>query len=328
MRALQFEGHGGPEILSLADRTLPAMGRSELLVEVRAAGVNHTDLLYCEGIFDAGELPVTPGADFAGVVTDRGAAVTKFEVGDRVVGSDVADKRYGSHAEEVLTRDDHVAHLPKEVAFETGAAIGKAGVTAWHALHDRGEIEPDERVLIHGGSGGVGHLAVQLARVVDMTVVATAGNDRRCDQLLTLGVTEAINYSRDDLDAALEGAAGEGFNLIVDNCLDQYARLDVELAAPQGRVCVLEFCTKDDGVAALEQSTLRTGLLKSLDFRLTAVSNADASAALEQLCQLADENALTPSIAARYPLTAAETAYETLERPHFGRILLVPGMDE
>lgn len=184
MRAVRQHSFGG-DVLTVESVQKPTPGPQEMLIEVRAAGVNPADTYYREGrIRDETSLiqptlPFTLGSDFAGIVRDVGDHVTRFDSGDRVFGTGLHTGRtqQGAYAEYIAIPPAFVARLPTSIEFEEGAAIGLAGVTAWRALFDYGTLTPGAACLIHGGSGGVEHVALQLADCIHATVLTTARSD-------------------------------------------------------------------------------------------------------------------------------------------------------
>ncbi len=163
MKAVRYHEHGGPEVLRIDDIDRPDPEPDELLVEIRAASVNPVDTTLREGLFGSLSLPAIPGGDAAGEVAAVGEDVESFAVGDQVFLGGVGQVERGTAAEYVAIPTIKAAHLPESVSFEEGAAIPNVGATAWTALFDIAELGPTDRCLIHGGAGGVGHAAVQLA---------------------------------------------------------------------------------------------------------------------------------------------------------------------
>ncbi|MFB6270899.1 MAG: alcohol dehydrogenase catalytic domain-containing protein, partial [Halobacterium sp.] len=171
MRAVRLAEHGGPDVLHVDDVERPSPGPGEVLLEVAAAGVNPVDTYFREGSYDPVGLPFTPGVDYAGTVVETGPDVEGFEVGDDVYGTGIGNASYqGAYAEYAVVPTDRTVALPDGVDLTEAGAAGVAAVTAWRALVDHGDLDPAEDALIHGGSGGVGHAAVQIAAAVSARV--------------------------------------------------------------------------------------------------------------------------------------------------------------
>jgi NADPH:quinone reductase-like Zn-dependent oxidoreductase len=219
MRACVIDRFGGPDELHLADVPTPAPAPGEALVRVAYASVNPADWKSREGwlasFFDY-RFPFIVGFDAAGVVAALGDGVRELAVGDRVVTASNQGKGvWGSYAEYVVSDVDRVARLPGPVDFAAAASLPTAGMTAWQAVFDVGAVKPEQRVLVHGGAGGCGSFAIQLARMAGAHVAATCsvGN---IDYVRSLGAELAIDYRSEDVTAAVRRFAPAGLDLVVD----------------------------------------------------------------------------------------------------------------
>ncbi|MHC4362851.1 MAG: NADPH:quinone reductase, partial [Planctomycetota bacterium] len=175
MKAIRIHRFGEPEVMRLEEVPDLSCGPGQVLVQVRAAGVNPVDTYIRAGRYSFGEVPYTPGMDAAGVVEAVGDGVTTARVGDRVYAAGTLS---GAYAEKTLCEERQVHHLPHQVSFSQGAALGVPYATGYRALFQRARAKKGEVVLVHGASGGVGIAAVQIARAAGMTVIGTAGTDR------------------------------------------------------------------------------------------------------------------------------------------------------
>jgi len=196
LRAVQVTEFGGPEVLRLVDVEPPKPIPTEVLVEVHAAGVNPVDWKTREGRGAAsasGPPPFTLGWDVAGVVTEVGRGVTLFEPGDRVFGMPWFPREAGAYSEFVTAPSRQFARMPDALSFEEAAALPLAGLTAWQALVDTADLRSGQTVLVNGASGGVGHLAVQIAKARGARVIGTARADNH-DFLRSLGADECVDY--------------------------------------------------------------------------------------------------------------------------------------
>ncbi|WP_306662660.1 NADP-dependent oxidoreductase [Amycolatopsis magusensis] len=211
MRAVEQDVFGGAEVLRLVERDRPEPGAGEVLVRVVAAGVNPADWKVRAGLVAPFEFPLTVGLDFSGVVADSRDA--RFSSGDRVFGMVFPPR--GAYAEYVVARADAVAALPAELDHLEAAALPVAALTAWQALHRVAGLETGQRVLVHAAAGGVGHLAVQLAKLRGAEVVGTARAAKH-DYLRGLGADQLIDYTETDfttesgmVDVVLDAVGGE-----------------------------------------------------------------------------------------------------------------------
>ncbi|HEV3409774.1 MAG TPA: NADP-dependent oxidoreductase [Chthoniobacterales bacterium] len=215
MKAVRYDTFGGPEVLKYEDAPRPSPRAGELLVRVRAAGVNPVDAKVRAGAFGpGGQLPAIPGYDLAGVVEETGPEVTRFKKGDAIFAY-LNLRRGGAYAQYAIVREDEAAAKPRALSFEEAAAVPLAALTAWQALVEKAKLDAGQTVLIHGGSGGVGSFAVQIAKARGAKVFATAST-RNQETLKQLGVDQPIDYTTTkfeevakDVDVVLDTVAGE-----------------------------------------------------------------------------------------------------------------------
>ena len=194
MNAIVVHEYGGPEVLKYEDALRPEPKNDEILIRTMAAGVNPVDAAIRAGRFRTGQLPFIPGMDVAGVVEKAGANVTKFKAGDPVYAY-LSFQEQGGYAEFTIARENETALKPKGISLEQAAAVPLAATTAWQALIDTAGLKAGQTVLIHGGSGGVGHFAIQIAKARGAKVIATASAPNQ-DFLKQLGVDQSIDYTK------------------------------------------------------------------------------------------------------------------------------------
>ncbi|MEU7646008.1 NADP-dependent oxidoreductase [Streptomyces huasconensis] len=208
MRAISQDAAGGPEVLTLVETPRPSPGPGEILVRVHAAGVNPADWkTRARGVFAVGATPpFTLGFDVAGVVEEVGAGVTLFRVGDAVYGMPRFPHPAGAYAEYVTAPARHFAPRPRGLTHIQAGALPLAALTAWQALVDTADVRDGQRVLVHAAAGGVGHLAVQIAKARGAYVIGTAGIAKH-GLLRSLGVDEVIDYRTEDFVETLRDAA-------------------------------------------------------------------------------------------------------------------------
>ena len=307
MKAVRFDRYGGIDVLDVREVPRPQPGTGEVLVEVKAAGVNPGEVMIRQGVFDEifpATFPSGQGSDLAGVVAEVGTGVDAFSVGDEVLG--FTNDR-ASHAEFVVVPADQLTPKPPAVSWEAAGGLFVAGTTAYAAVRSV-ELTPGDTVAIAGAAGGVGAIAVQLAKRTGATVLGIAGPSN--DEWLAAHGVIPVNYG-DGLAGRLRAAAPDGR---VDALLDFFGGGYVELAvtelgiAPQRVDTVIDF-------PALER------------FGVMFVGNQDAAdaAVLAELAALIAAGQLEVPIAEVIPLDEVQRAYRTLERRHTrGKIVLRP----
>ena len=237
MRAIIVHAFGGPEVLGLENVPDPAAGPGEVVVAVRAAGVNPVEAYVRAGTYGPRAFPFTPGTDAAGVVEAVGRGVLTPPVGARVY---VFGAAKGTYAERVVVPATHARLLPASMSFEQGAAVGVPYATAYRALFVRGNAEPAETVLIHGASGGVGLAATQLAVARGCLVIGTAGTDAGLELVRRQGAAFALNHkSPTHLDELSTITAGRGVDLVVEMLANVNLDRDLGAVAKGGRVVVV-----------------------------------------------------------------------------------------
>jgi len=320
MRAVRFHQTGGPETLQTETIAEPVPRPDEVLVDVRAIGVNPTEVYSREGDRTHG-LPRIPGADFAGVVASVGETVDGVDEGDRVFGTGLQNDRQGTYAEYVVARRDRFAHLPDGVDFETGAAAGVVGTTAWLAFVEHARLTPTSTCLIHGGSGGVGHVAVQLAKLCGATVVTTAGSESSRAFAAECGADVVLDYTEPDLLSTIQEATNGGVDIVLDHRVGSYLQLDLEVLAPDGTVVVIggpqDECRITDMWPAIRTDAT---------VQVFAMSNEpDLGAVLEEVGQLLADGRLDVHIARRYDLEEASAAQRAVMDESFhGKLVIEP----
>jgi NADPH:quinone reductase-like Zn-dependent oxidoreductase len=319
MRAVRYHEHGGTEVLQVDEIERPTAGAGEVVVEVEAAGVNPVDTYFREGSYQPFTLPMIPGTDLAGEVADVGPGVETFSIGDRVYGTGLGNDRYGTYAEFATVPVDRLVHLPDDVDDASAGGAGVAAVTAWRALVDHAGLEPAETALIHGGSGGVGHVAVQLAAAMGAHVVTTAAPEYH-GSLDSLGADEVLDYTRDDLAEAVRAATG-GVDVVLDHRLDDYLQFDAEVAATGARVVGIG--ENDPAVGFSNDGVARS---KDVNYQFMSMFNTpDLRVPLERVAYLMERDDIHIEVAERFDLAAAADAQRAvLEESFLGKLVVVP----
>ncbi len=236
MRAVEITRPGGPDVLHVTERPLPVPGHGQVVIRVAWAGVNRPDALQRAGAYNpppgASDLP---GLEAAGEVVALGAGVTEFSVGDHVCGLLPG----GGYAEYVATPAKHCLPVPKGMGLREAACLPETFFTVYSNVFTRGGLMAGERVLIHGGSSGIGTTAIQLARLHGARVFVTAGSDEKCAACLALGAERAINYRTEDFVDVLRGEGGA--DLILDMVGGPYIPLNLKALADDGRLVQIAF---------------------------------------------------------------------------------------
>ncbi len=318
MKAIQAASYGDSKVLRLVELPRPEPGPGEVRVRVHAAGVNPVEVYIRSGGYAAHDpgLPYVPGFDAAGVVDAVGDGVTAHALGDRVF---VAAARVGSYAEWVVAAADEVGSLPAGVSYEEGAAIGVPGLAAYRAVVLRGGLQPGERVLVHGASGAVGQLAVQLARGLGAVVIGTAGSPAGLQAVLDLGV-DALDHTEPGHLAAVRHATDGGVDLIVEMLANENLAADFEALARHGRIVV---------VGSRGSLTFDPRLLIGAEADVRGVANwsyrpDERAAAVAELARRLADGSIVPLVGARFPLAEAGAAQDhVMTTKATGKVVLV-----
>ena len=312
MRAIQMSEFGDPQVMRFVDIPVPEPVVHEVRVKLYAAGVNPAETYIRTGTyaFFKPDLPYTPGFDGAGTVDCVGPDVTHVKVGDRVfVASLLAKRCTGTYAEYVVCDANSVHKLPDNLSYAQGAAIGVPGHTAYRALFQRGDLLPGESVLIHGASGGVGTLAVQMARAQGAFVIGTGGDIAYLKQI---GVHEALNHHDPDHYAKILKLTGNaGVNLIIEFLANVNLEHDAEIIAKYGRIVIV-------GNRGSIQFTPRLLMMKESSVLGMALWNSpptEYSSALAALSAMLESGVLRPVMGREYPLEqAVQSHIDILEK--------------
>jgi NADPH2:quinone reductase len=319
MRAVRYHEYGAADVLGVEDVERPTPGADEVLVEMRAASVNPVDVLFRTGEYGEIPLPSVPGGDGAGVVASAGEAVEHFAAGDRVVVSGMDRAEGGTFGEYAAVPETKLAHLPDEVSFEDGAAIANVGVTAWTALEEVAGIQAGDRVLVHGGAGGVGHAAVQIAAASGADVIATAGSDSARERVRKLGAMAALDYESDTLaEDVLAATGGEGVETVLDHRLEEYLGLDFEVLAEGGQiVSLMGHVPETNGVPFYKKQVTVQAL--QMDARPVRTP------LLQRVVRLLERGDLTPVVADRYDFEdAAQAQQRVMAGGYVGKLVVTP----
>lgn len=307
MKAIRIHKYGGPDVLQYEDAPRPHVSAAgEVLVRVYAAGVNPVDCAIRAGrvqeIFSV-SFPWTPGWDLSGVVEELGPDATKFNKGDEVFA--IPDTtRNGAYAEYIVVRESDLALKPKSLHHIRAAAVPVAAITAWNALFDTAQLQPDQRVLIHGGAGGVGHFAVQLAKRKGAQVIATA-SAKNHELIHELGADEVIDYQAQKFE-------------------DVARKIDIVLDSIGGDTQERSWkVLKKGGILVSIVQPPSEEKAKSVGARGAMVQSRPDGAKLAEIAKIIDSGHLAPVINRILPLSEARRAHELSQSGHaHGKIVL------
>jgi NADPH2:quinone reductase len=320
MKAIRVSQYGGPAVLKLEEVPTPSPGPNQILVRNRAVGVNPVDTYLRSNTDNRGpKLPYTPGSDAAGVVEAIGAGVTGVKAGDRVY---FGGSSTGAYAELSLCELAQVHPLPAEASFSQGAAVNVPYATAYHALFNRGHGRAGETVLVHGGSGGVGIGAVQLARAAGLTVIGTAGTERGRKLVLDQGAHHALDHTAPGyLDELMQLTNGRGVDVVLEMLANVNLQKDLGILAMRGRIVVIGNRGNVEINARLAMNK-DAAILGMALFHATPAEVAGMHAALVEGMR---NGTLRPVVGQEIPLAEAPRGHEVVMEPgHYGKIVLVP----
>lgn len=329
MKAVLMTAAGNPEVLQLQEVPKPTPGNTELLVRLVAAGINPLDTkLRSRSTFYSEQMPAILGCDGAGIVEAIGADVQRFRSGDEVYfcyGGLGAHQ--GNYAEYTTVDERFVARKPASVSFAEAAAAPLVLITAWEALYERGRLEPGEKVLIHAGAGGVGHVAIQLAKLKGANVATTIGSEDKANFVKQLGADETIFYKQTDfVQAVLNWTNGEGVDLAFDTVGGETFHQTFPAVRVYGDiVTILEPKANTIWKTARERN-LRIGLELMLTPMLLGLTESlqHHGEILQQCATWIDEGKLKIHVSHKFPLAEAAKAHQLLETGSItGKIVLL-----
>ena len=323
MTVIGISKPGGPEVLLPETRAVPLPGPGEILIKVAAAGVNRPDVAQRAGAYPpppgASDLP---GLEIAGEVVALGAGATKHKLGDRVM-SLVAG---GGYAQYCIAQDAQAMTVPPDLSMQEAGAIPETLMTVWHNVFERGGLKPGETLLIHGGSSGIGTMAIQLAKAFGSKVIVTVGGQDKVDACLKLGADRAINYKTEDFVTEVKTATGgAGANVILDMVGGDYIERNYEAAAIAGRIVQIAFLGNARATVDFRRIMLKRLTHTGSTLRARAIEDkaAIARAVEATVLPLLRDGKVKPLMDSVYPLAKASDAHARMESSHhIGKIVL------
>ncbi|WP_420142722.1 NAD(P)H-quinone oxidoreductase [Sphingomonas sp.] len=323
MRAIDPEAAGGPDVLRLVDRPVPRPGEGELLIRVAAAGVNRPDILQRQGNYPPPPgAPSIPGLEVAGTVVALGQGADARLLGRPVM----ALLAGGGYADYAIAPSGQCLAVPPALSMVEAAALPETLFTVWSNLFERGRASPGETVLVHGGTSGIGTIAILLGKLFNLTVIVTAGGAEKCARARALGADHAIDYRAEDFVAAVKAIAPSGIDVVLDMVGGDYLPRNLAVLGPEGRhvsIAVQRGATAEIPIWQVMQKrlTLTGSTLRARDVGFkTDLRNTLARTVWPFLA----DGRLRPVIDATFPLGRAADAHARMEEgAHVGKIVLV-----
>ncbi|WP_316231592.1 NAD(P)H-quinone oxidoreductase [Bradyrhizobium sp. SZCCHNR1051] len=323
MTVVAISQPGGPEVLKPETRPVPKPGPGEILIKVKAAGVNRPDVAQRSGSYPpppgASDLP---GLEVAGEVVALGEGAVRHKLGDTVM-SLVAG---GGYAQYCIAQDAQAMAVPSALSILEAGALPETLMTVWHNVFERGGLKQGETLLVHGGSSGIGTMAVQLGKAFGGKVLVTVGSQDKADACVKLGADRAINYKTEDFVAVVkEATGGKGANVILDMVGGDYIERNYDAAATDGRIVQIAFLGSPK--ATVNFVKLMVKRLTHTGSTLRPRSNADKAAmvaAIEaKVMPFLREGRIKPLMDSTFPLVDAAKAHARMETSqHIGKIVL------
>jgi NADPH2:quinone reductase len=323
MRSIEIVESGGPEVLSETQRPVPHPTNGEVLIQIHAAGVNRPDCIQRQGHYAPPEgVTDIPGLEVSGEIIALGEGVSGFNIGDMVCAL-VAG---GGYAEYVSAPIEQVLPVPSGLSMLEAAALPETCMTVWTNVFERAHLAPDETLMIHGGSSGIGTTAIQIASALGSRIIITAGNDEKCQACLDLGAERAVNYREEDfVTAAKDFSGGKGINVILDMVGGEYIQKNIKAAAPDGRIV---------NIAFLQGAKVEVNFMPLMLKRLTLTGSTLRSQSISRkgeivrhlkktVWPLIEAGRIKPVIFKEFLLNEAKEAHELMESSaHIGKIML------
>jgi len=324
MTVVAISKPGGPEVLIPETRPLPQPGPDEILIKVEAAGVNRPDVSQRNGSYPpppgASDLP---GLEVAGEVVAVGSGARKHKLGDKVM-SLVAG---GGYAQYCIAQDAQAIAVPPSFSIAEAGATPETLMTVWHNVFERGALKAGETLLIHGGSSGIGTMAIQLAKAFGAKVIVTVGSHAKAEACTKLGADLAINYKTQDFVAEVKAATGgQGANVILDMVGGDYIERNYEAAAVEGRIVQIAFQGSPRATVDFRRIMLKRLHHTGSTLRSRAIPDkaAIAQAVERNVWPLIAAGRVHPVIDSTFPLGDAAKAHARMEESaHIGKIVLV-----
>ena len=321
--AVGFDPPGGPEVLRPETLAIPVPGPGQVLVKTAFAGVNRPDVIQRKGHYPAppGASPI-PGLEISGEITACGDGVAASVIGQHVCALVTG----GGYAQYCLAQADHCLPVPKGLSLAEAAALPETLFTVWHNVFERGWAKEEETLLVHGGTSGIGTMAIKLGKLFGLTVIVTCGSDEKCAAARALGADHAINYKTEDFVEQVKAiSGGKGIELVLDMVSGDYVARNLACLAEDGRhvtIAVLGGMTAELNMAQImaRRLTLTGSTLRARPDRFKALLCDEIS---RTVWPLVESGELRPEMDCIYPLAEAAAAHARMEAgDHIGKIVL------
>lgn len=321
MKAIHITKSGGPEVLQLQETPKPIPAENQVLIKVKAAGVNRSDIITRQNTATYGKgSPTTliPGLEVSGEITEIGSALKDKKVGDNVCAL-IAD---GGYAEYVVVDSSHCLPIPEGISLTEAAAIPETVFTVWFNVFHLGKLQPGEKLLIHGGTSGIGTMGLQMAKAWGCKTYTTAGSEDKIDFLQKMGVDKVINYKKEAFEEVLKD---EKIDVILDMVGGDYTQKNLEILNKKGRLCYI------NGMKSMDVNiNLRTIMAKNLTMtgsflkpQTADVKTQIAKDVEKNIWPMFHSKQIDPIIYKTFPLAEAAEAHKLMESSeHIGKILL------
>lgn len=320
MKAVIITSFGAPEVLQIQERAIPVVLKDEVLVRVKAAGVNRPDVFQREGNYPApkGAPADIPGLEIAGIVETVGEGVTQWHIGDKVC----ALVSGGGYAEYVAIPSGHCLPIPSNLNFIEAASLPETVFTVWSNVFQRGNLKSQENLLVHGGTSGIGITAIQLAKAFGANVFTTAGTEEKCKACLDLGADLCINYKESDFEKAL---SNYNIDIILDMVGGDYFEKNMNVLAAEGRLVYIN---------AMQGNTVKLNIMKMMQKRISITGSTLRSrdkafktmltkSVYEHVWPTILNGQFKPIIYKVFPAEQAAQAHHLMESStHIGKIVL------
>ncbi|MGW0913004.1 NAD(P)H-quinone oxidoreductase [Streptomyces sp. NPDC002784] len=326
MHAITIDEPGGPEALVWAEVPDPVPGEGEVLVEVAASAVNRADILQRQGFYDPppGTSPY-PGLECSGRIAEIGPGVSGWSVGDEVCGL----LGGGGYAEKVVVPAGQLLPVPRGVGLVRAAALPEVVCTVWSNVFMIAHLRPGETLLVHGGSSGIGTMAIQLAKAVGAKVAVTAGTPRKLDRCAELGADILVNYREQDfVEEVRKATDGAGADVILDNMGAKYLDRNVRALAVNGRLAIIGMQGGIKGELNIATLLSKRAAISATSLRARPLTEKTAivAAVREHVWPLLDGGHVRPVVDREVPMRDAADAHRIVEESgHVGKVLLVTG---
>ena len=324
MKAIIITQPGAAEVLQVVERPIPAFTADEVLVKVLAAGVNRPDVAQRKGHYPppAGAPVDIPGLEIAGIITQTGANVSRWKVGDKVCALVIG----GGYAEYCNVPAGQCLPIPDNLSVTEAASLPETFFTVWSNVFDRAKLQPGETLLVHGGGSGIGVTAIQMAKALGSTVYVTAGSDDKCQFCEALGADKAINYKQEDFSEAINRLTnGKGVDVVLDMIGGDYTPLNLKSLADEGRLVMINTMKGKDvqvdlSMVMRKRLTITGSMLRSRD---TSFKTAITEKLEKNIWPLLRSGQIKPVIYKVFPAGEAARAHALMESSsHMGKIIL------